>query len=134
MSEQGQVLIARWQPYLLGDGAAAHPLAMLQRLSNRDKHVTLLPAAVVQRREPVLVGFGEWKVEEIHYFNPSPTQLLKGTEVVVFVTSGEPSDKFVVDPLLTWKLVIEDRSIVDFEAMIDYVGNEILGSFDRDWD
>jgi hypothetical protein len=28
--------------------------------------------------------------------------------------------------------VIEGRSLRDFEAMIDYVANEILGSFDRD--
>jgi hypothetical protein len=89
---EGRV-IERWQPFQLGDGAAAHPLAKLQELSNTDKHRTLLPVAVVQKREPVLVGYGEWKIEEYHYFNPSATQLLEGTEVMTFVTSGEPPDR-----------------------------------------
>jgi hypothetical protein len=130
--EKGQAFIERWQPFQLGERPGAHPLAMLQQLSNTDKHQTLLPAAVVQKREPVLVGYGEWKIEDYHYFDPTPTQLLEGTEVVTFLTSGEPPDKSVIDPLLTWQVVIEDCSLQDFEAMIDYVANEILGSFDRD--
>jgi hypothetical protein len=105
---------------------------MLQRLSNTDKHRTLLPVAVVQKRAPVLVGYGDWKIEEYHYFDPTPTQLLEGTEVVVFVTSGEPPDKWALDPLLSWQFVVEGCSLVDFEAMVEYVGTEILGSFDRD--
>jgi hypothetical protein len=59
---------------------------------------------------------------------------LEGAEVVVFVTSGEPPDKWAVDPVFRWQLVIEDCSLADFEGMIEYVGNEILGSFDRNWD
>jgi hypothetical protein len=82
----------------------------------------------------MIVGYREWRIEEYHYFSPSASQLLNGAEVAVFVTSGEPPDKFIVDPVLTWKLVIEECSISDFEAMIDYVQNTILGSFDRDWD
>ena len=132
LSEEGQAIIERWQPFQLGEGADADPLAMLQRLSNTDKHRTLLAAAVVQKRAPVLVGYGEWKIEEFDYFNPTITQLLEGTEVMTFVTSGEPPGKEAVGPFLTWQLVIEGCSIADCEAMIDYVGNEVLGSFDRD--
>lgn len=134
LREKDQLLIERWQPFQLGDGAARHPLAKLQQLSNIDKHRTLLPLALVQKREPVLVGYGEWKVEDYQYFNPTATQLLEGTEVAVFLISGEPPGKEVVDPLLTWQVVIEDCSLADFEAMIEYVGNEIVGSADRGWD
>lgn len=110
----------------------AHPLAKLQQLSNTDKHRTLLPVAVVQKRAPVPVGYGEWKIEDYHYFNPTATQLLEGTEVMTFLTSGEPPDKWAIDPFLSWQVVIEGCSLADFEAMIEYVGNEVLGSFDRD--
>jgi hypothetical protein len=44
----------------------------------------------VQKREPVLVGYGEWKVENYHDFNPTASQLLEGTEVAVLLISGEP--------------------------------------------
>jgi hypothetical protein len=100
--EEGREFIETWQPFQLGDGAVAHPLAKLQQLSNTDKHRTLLPVAVVQKRAPVLVGYGEWKVEDYHYFNPTATQLLEGTEVMTFLTSGEPPDKWAIDPFLSW--------------------------------
>jgi hypothetical protein len=132
ISEEGRVRLEKWQPFRMGARAAEHPLAKLQRLSNTDKHRTLLPGAVVEKRPPVLVGFGEWKIEDYRYFSPTATQLLEGTEVMTVVTSGEPPDRFVWDPLLSWQLLIDDCSIADFEAMIDYVQNEILGSFDRD--
>jgi hypothetical protein len=70
--EDGVAIIERSQPFQMGTRADAHPLAMLQRLSNADKHRTLLPVAVVQQRAPALVGYGEWKVEEYHYFDPTP--------------------------------------------------------------
>jgi hypothetical protein len=132
IKEEGRVLLERWQPFRLGADAEEHPLAKLQDLSNTDKHRTLLPGAVVQKRPPVLVGYGEWRIEDYHVFNPTATQLLEGTEVMTILTSGEPPARSAWDPLLTWQLVIDDCSLADFEAMIDYVGNEILASFDRD--
>jgi hypothetical protein len=51
---------------------------------------------------------------------------------MTFLTSGEPPDNWAIDPFLSWQVVIEGCSLADFEAMIEYVGNEVLGSFDRD--
>jgi hypothetical protein len=132
LSEEGLANLERWQPFQPGGQADRHPLAMLQRLSNTDKHQTLLPLAVVQKRPPVLAGYGEWKIEDYHYFDPTAAQLIEGTEVMTFLISGELPDQEAPHPFLTWQLVIEGCSLADFEAMIEYVGNEILGSFDRD--
>jgi hypothetical protein len=132
--DEGAQYIEKWQPFQWGDRADDHPLAKLQRLSNIDKHRAMLPVAVARKRE-FIAGYGEWKIEEITYYKPSPRELLEEEpRVMTFVTSGEPPDEWTVDAYLTFDLAIEGCTLTDFESMIDYVGNEILGSFDRDWD
>lgn len=134
ISESGLPFIEKWQPFQWGARASEHPLAMLQRLSNTDKHRTLLSGAVARRRE-FIAGYGEWTIEEITFHNPSSDLLIEEEPLVMtFVTSGEPDERSVVDSYLTFELAIEDCTLADFETMILYVGNEILGSFDRDWD
>jgi len=133
IQEQGRDFIEQWQPFQLDERAKAHPLAMLQELSNIDKHRTLLPVAVARRNEFV-TGYGEWKIEEITYHQPSSAQLLEEALVMTFTTSGEPPDRSTVDPYLTFELAVEGRTLQDFESMILYVGNDILGSFERDFD
>ena len=48
--------------------------------------------------------------------------------------SGEPPDQWNVDAYLTFDLTIEGCTLTDFESMILYVGNDIIDSFERDWD
>lgn len=80
------------------------------------------------------MGYGEWKIEELTYFDPPTSELLGEAEVMTFVTSGEPPDKWAVDAYLTFQVAIEGRTLSDIESMILYVQNEVLGSFDRGWD
>jgi hypothetical protein len=132
--DEGRAYIEKWQPFQWGERADNHPLAMLQRLSNTDKHRTMLPVAVARKREYV-AGFGEWKIEEIHYDNPSSSELLfEEPRVMTFVTSGEPPNQSIVDAYLTFELAIEGCSLTEFESMILYVQDEIIGAFERDWD
>jgi len=131
--EEGRAHIEKWQPFQWGERASDHPLAMLQDLSNTDKHRALLPVAIARRHE-FIAGYGEFKIEELTYHEASTMDLLNEAMVMTFVTSGEPPDRWAVDAYLTFDLAIEGRTLTDFESMILYVGNEILGSFDRDSD
>lgn len=122
-------LIERVQPFHLGDAAKSHPLAVLQALSNIDKHRTLLPVGLVRRHEFV-AGYGEFRVKEFTYLAPEDGDPF-GDEVMRFTTEGEPDDSVNMKAYLSFHVAVEGRSLDDIEGIFMFVGGEILNAFDR---
>lgn len=129
VTERGRGLIDGWQPYHWKAKAADRPLAILQQLSNLDKHRSLLPVAIARRREYV-AGFGEFRIEE---FTSHRRRIANGDEerAFSFITSGEPPDEVKANAYLTFEMTIEERTLLELESIFIYVGTEIIGWFDR---
>jgi hypothetical protein len=67
-------IIHKAQPYHRGDANAMHPLAVIQALSNMDKHQTISTTALVPSvttaRVIKTVGIAEWKAIKFHLGRP----------------------------------------------------------------
>jgi hypothetical protein len=128
-----ETIVRRHQPYLRGQGAEMHPLALMQTLSNTDKHRRLQPVLIV----PMKTSF---KVEdrplgcEVLGFTPGP-DLDKG-----FRVGAELGHYTVANKALCHGLGVQPGATVTigFEhglggspgalptfAVLNWIGNEI---------
>ena len=128
VSEAVRALIERSQPYHWGSARRDHPLFILKNLSNIDKHRTLLPVALARRNEYVTRP-GSVEVFDLTVI---PTRVVQDpTEVMTFVTRGEPPDEVNVEAYLTFEVTFEGRTLRDFESIFEFIGLSILDQFDR---
>jgi hypothetical protein len=82
-----RTLIERHQPYHYGVHANKHPLAILNRLANQDKHRVLLPIVAAVRETDTWIGHTNAKIS-VDWFVPGP--VVDGARIIEF--SVQPED------------------------------------------
>ena len=119
ISGDERTLIERLQPYQATYAARDHPLAILNRLANQDKHRVLLPLVAAVNHTGTWIGSTNADIQIIE-FNPGP--LKDNAKIMVFTaTPHDPAEKVHVEPESGLQIQLADTGIVGMDV------KELLG-------
>jgi hypothetical protein len=118
--EAHRTIIQEAQPYLWEDGPHFHPLAVLRVLSNKDKHRTLIPTAVIHD-----IGFVSTTNADTEFtFTLSEgDEVEDGTPVFRFIARPHnPALEMYVQPGVTFNEGVEGTPLLStLDAIFQYV-------------
>ena len=101
-----RTLIERHQPYQAPYPARNHPLAILNKLANQDKHRVLLPVIAAVSNTGSWIGSTNADIR-IERFHPGPVE--HDAEIMAFTASPkDPADKVNVEPQSALQIQLAD--------------------------
>jgi hypothetical protein len=105
-----RTLIERHQPYQASHPPGNHPLAILNKLANQDKHRVLLPVIAAVNNTGSWIGSTNADIR-IERFHPGPVQ--NDAEIMAFTaTPKDPADKMHVEPQSALEIQLADTGAV----------------------
>lgn len=111
-----RTLIERLQPYQAPNTVGNHPLAILNRLANKDKHRVLLPLISAVSQTGTWIGTTNADIQIIE-FNPGP--LKNNAKILVFTaTPQDPSEKVHVQPKSGLQIQIADTGTIGMDLEV----------------
>jgi hypothetical protein len=116
-----RTMIERHQPYQSGQAAVNHPLAILNRLANQDKHRVLLPLVAAVNNTGTWIGSTNANIK-IGYFRPGPVE--HDTKIMEFTATPEdPAENVHVEPQSGLQIQLANTGTINMDLEV----SELLG-------